>query len=55
MARPTHHPALVALFAGIFLSGFSPILVRLSPLDPASTACWRLLVAALQSPTFAPD
>ena len=53
MARPTHHPALVALFAGIFLSGFSQILVRLSPLDPASTACWRLLVAALLSLIFA--
>ena len=47
------HPALLALFAGIFLSGFSPILVRLSPLDPASTACWRLLAAAILSLAFA--
>jgi drug/metabolite transporter (DMT)-like permease len=47
------NPALLALCAGIFLSGFSPILVRLSPLDPASTACWRLLVAALLSLAFA--
>lgn len=47
------NPALLALFAGIFLSGFSPILVRLSPLDPASTACWRLLAAAALSLVFA--
>ena len=53
MTRSTYNPALLALFAGIFLSGFSPILVRLSPLDPAATACWRLLVAALLSLAFA--
>ncbi|MBK8160030.1 MAG: DMT family transporter [Rhodospirillaceae bacterium] len=53
MTRSTCNPALLALFAGIFLSGFSPILVRLSPLDPAATACWRLLVAALLSLIFA--
>jgi drug/metabolite transporter (DMT)-like permease len=47
------NPALLAMFAGIFLSGFSPILVRLSPLDPASTACWRLLAAAVLSLAFA--
>lgn len=47
------NPPLLALFAGIFLSGFSPILVRLSPLDPASTACWRLLIAAVLSLAFA--
>jgi drug/metabolite transporter (DMT)-like permease len=53
MTRSTCNPALLALFTGIFLSGFSPILVRLSPLDPAATACWRLLVAAVLSLIFA--
>lgn len=53
MYKPSINPALLALFAGIFLSGFSPILVRLSPLDPAATACWRLLVAATLSLIFA--
>ena len=47
------HPAHLALGIGILLSGLSPILVRLSPLDPAATACWRLLVAALLSLLFA--
>jgi drug/metabolite transporter (DMT)-like permease len=47
------HPAHLALGFGILLSGFSPILVRLSPLDPGSTACWRLLVAAILSLLFA--
>jgi drug/metabolite transporter (DMT)-like permease len=47
------HPAHLALGLGILLSGFSPILVRLSPLDPGSTACWRLLVAAILSLLFA--
>ncbi len=47
------HPTHLALAAGIFLSGFSPILVRLSPLDPAATACWRLLAAAILSLLFA--
>jgi drug/metabolite transporter (DMT)-like permease len=47
------HPAHLALGIGILLSGFSPILVRLSPLDPAATACWRLLVAAVLSLLFA--
>ncbi|WP_374655294.1 DMT family transporter [Dongia sp.] len=46
-------PAYIALGLGILLSGFSPILVRLSPLDPAATACWRLLVAAILSLAFA--
>jgi drug/metabolite transporter (DMT)-like permease len=47
------HPAHLALAFGILLSGFSPILVRLSPVDPAATACWRLLVAAALSLLFA--
>lgn len=47
------HPAHLALGLGILLSGLSPILVRLSPLDPGSTACWRLLVAAALSLLFA--
>lgn len=53
MDKSRPNTALLALFAGIFLSGFSPILVRLSPLDPAATACWRLLVAAGLSWLFA--
>lgn len=47
------HPALLALLAGIVLSGFSPILVRLSPVDPGATAFWRLLAAALLLLAFA--
>lgn len=41
------HPALLALLGGIVLSGLSPILVRLSPVDPGATAFWRLLMAAI--------
>jgi drug/metabolite transporter (DMT)-like permease len=39
--------AMLALLAGILLSGLSPILVRLSPVDPGATAFWRLIVAAV--------
>lgn len=39
--------AMLALLAGILLSGLSPILVRLSPVDPGATAFWRLVAAAL--------
>lgn len=47
------HPALLALFGGIVLSGLSPILVRLSPVDPGATAFWRLLMAAALMLCFA--
>lgn len=47
------HPALLALFGGIVLSGLSPILVRLSPVDPGATAFWRLFMAAALMLCFA--
>lgn len=47
------YSAYIALGFGTLLSGLSPILVRLSPLDPGSTACWRLLIAAILSCLFA--
>jgi len=46
-------PALLALLSGIVLSGLSPILVRLSPVDPGATAFWRLAMAALLMLAFA--
>lgn len=45
--------AMLALIGGIVLSGLSPILVRLSPVDPGATAFWRLLMAALLMLAFA--
>ena len=47
------HTAFLALGAGILLSGFSPILVRMSPVDPGATAFWRLAMAALLMLIFA--
>jgi drug/metabolite transporter (DMT)-like permease len=47
------HPALMALLGGIVLSGLSPILVRLSPVDPGATAFWRLIMAAVLMLFFA--
>ena len=38
--------ALRAALGGIFISGLGPLLVRHSPVDAASTAFWRMLVAA---------
>jgi drug/metabolite transporter (DMT)-like permease len=45
--------AILALLAGVFLAGFSPMMVRLSPVGPGSTACWRLLAASLLAFAFA--
>lgn len=47
------HTAFAALAGGILLSGFSPILVRMSPVDPGATAFWRLVLAALLMLCFA--
>lgn len=47
------HPALLALLSGILLSSLSPILVRLSPVDPGATAFWRLIMAAVLMLCFA--
>lgn len=44
---------MLALLAGILLSGLSPILVRLSPVDPGATAFWRLIMAAILMLAFA--
>jgi drug/metabolite transporter (DMT)-like permease len=38
--------ALRTALGGIFISGLGPLLVRHSPVDAASTAFWRMLVAA---------
>ena len=38
--------ALRTAMGGIFISGLGPLLVRHSPVDAASTAFWRMLVAA---------
>lgn len=46
-------PAMLALLGGILLSGLSPILVRLSPVDPGATAFWRLVMAAVLMLAFA--
>lgn len=37
--------ALRVALAGIFFSGFGPLMVRNSPVDTAATAFWRLLLA----------
>lgn len=37
--------ALISLFSGGLVIGFSPIFVRLSELDAVSTAFWRLALA----------
>lgn len=37
--------ALRAALAGTFFSGFGPLMVRNSPVDPAATAFWRLVIA----------
>src|SRR5919198_523393 len=37
--------ALITLTAGGLLIGWSPILVRLSPLGPLATAFWRVALA----------
>lgn len=39
--------ALGQLYAGVGLSGIGPILVRISPVDPAATAFWRLLLSCI--------
>jgi len=38
--------ALRSAFGGVFFSGLGPLLVRNSPVDAASTAFWRMLIAA---------
>lgn len=37
--------ALRGAFGGVFFSGLGPLLVRNSPVDAASTAFWRMLIA----------
>jgi drug/metabolite transporter (DMT)-like permease len=37
--------ALRLALAGVFFSGFGPLMVRNSPVDTAATAFWRLLIA----------
>lgn len=37
--------ALRSAIGGVLFAGLSPLLVRLSPVDPAATAFWRLLLA----------
>jgi len=37
--------ALRSAFGGVFFSGLGPLLVRNSPVDAASTAFWRMLIA----------
>ncbi|WP_225770218.1 DMT family transporter [Inquilinus sp. Marseille-Q2685] len=39
--------ALGQLYAGVGLSGIGPILIRLSPVDPAATAFWRLTLSCI--------
>jgi len=39
--------ALGRLYAGVGLSGIGPILVRMSPVDPAATAFWRLALSCI--------
>jgi drug/metabolite transporter (DMT)-like permease len=47
------NPPLLALLSGVVLSSLSPILVRLSPVDPGATAFWRLIMAAALMLCFA--
>src|SRR5215475_1395801 len=37
--------ALRTALGGVFISGLGPLLVRNSPVDPAATAFWRLVIA----------
>jgi drug/metabolite transporter (DMT)-like permease len=37
--------ALRTALGGVFISGLGPLLVRNSPVDPAATAFWRLIIA----------
>jgi drug/metabolite transporter (DMT)-like permease len=37
--------ALRTAIGGVFISGLGPLLVRDSPVDPAATAFWRLIIA----------
>ncbi len=45
--------ALGQLYAGVGLSGIGPILVRLSPVDPAATAFWRLTLSCVPAAILA--
>ncbi|HYE07549.1 MAG TPA: DMT family transporter [Planctomycetota bacterium] len=41
----SRHGALVALIAGACIIGLAPIFMRLSPIGPAATTFWRMLLA----------
>ncbi|MFE0752831.1 DMT family transporter [Inquilinus sp. NPDC058860] len=45
--------ALGQLHAGVGLSGIGPILIRLSPVDPAATAFWRLTLSCVPAAALA--
>ena len=47
--RSHNRVALMALFVGAIAIGSSPILVRISELEPTATAFWRV---ALATPIF---